>query len=558
MAIDAAEVITDATLLLVGDGPSGRIRGDVGAGGTVVCTGHDPALSRPPRTARRDGCPSCSRVGARPSITRRWKLPSTSPRGRAVVAPDVAQIAARIDDGTEAMLVAPGGTQGARRHAAPAPLDPRSQCALAPTHTWWPRRAGHGTPPPPGARPTPAARSTPAGTRTRQRHGGVTPCHNRRGRVSPWGTSSTATTPAAAWDEMFEAAGEPRPHYRSSTTCCRRCPTPTSRSAATPATAASATRASRSRSRARSGRSRSTSCPGSSRPTSGRSIERGVAPAGAGARGVPRRRLRRRARSSTTASCPAGWSSVVDPLPPRRGRHRAAATACASTSPASTSSATRAGRFRVLEDNLRTPSGISYVIENRRAMTHVFPELFASHRVRRSPTTRRTCSRRCGPTAPRAVDDPTVVVLTPGRAQRRLLRALVPGPPDGRRAGRGPRPRVPRQRRVRCAPPTASERVDVVYRRIDDDFLDPLHFRARLGRSAAPASLNAARAGNVTIANAVGNGVADDKAVYPYVPDDDPRTTSARSRSSPNVETYRPRGPRRAARGCSTGSTSSW
>ena len=103
------------------------------------------------------------------------------------------------------------------------------------------------------------------------------------------------------------------------------------------------------------------------------------------------------------------------------------------------------GRFRVLEDNLRTPSGISYVIENRRAMTRVFPELFASHRVRRVadyPTKLLEALRDDG-----AGRQPRRGGADPGRAQRRVLRALVPGPADGRRAGRGQRPGVPRQPR---------------------------------------------------------------------------------------------------------------
>ena len=175
------------------------------------------------------------------------------------------------------------------------------------------------------------------------------------------------------------------------------------------------------------------------------------------------------------------------------------------------------GVFRVLEDNLRTPSGISYVVENRRTMTHVLPELFARQRVRPVTEYPTRLLDALLASAPPGADDPTVVVLTPGRLQLGPLRARVPGPPDGRRAGRGPRPRCAATAWSGCARPRGCSRVDVIYRRIDDDFLDPLQFRwdSLVGVAGI---LNAARAGNVTLANAVGNGVADDKAVYPYVP----------------------------------------
>jgi uncharacterized circularly permuted ATP-grasp superfamily protein len=174
------------------------------------------------------------------------------------------------------------------------------------------------------------------------------------------------------------------------------------------------------------------------------------------------------------------------------------------------------GRYRVLEDNLRTPSGISYVIENRRAMTHVFPELFASHRVRPVADYPSHLLEALRAGAPPRGEDPTVVVLTPGVHNaayfehsflaRQMGVALVEG-----------RDLICRDGTVFMRTTDGEQRVDVVYRRIDDEYLDPLHFRpdSMLG---CPGILNAARAGNVTIANAVGNGVADDKAVYPYVP----------------------------------------
>jgi uncharacterized circularly permuted ATP-grasp superfamily protein len=174
------------------------------------------------------------------------------------------------------------------------------------------------------------------------------------------------------------------------------------------------------------------------------------------------------------------------------------------------------GTFRVLEDNLRSPSGVSYVLENRRTLSHVVPEIFTGYRLR---SVEEYPARLLGAllaAAPLGVAEPTVVVLTPGVHNsahfehaflaRRMGVELVEGRDLFCRDG------VVRMRTTR-----GSEPVHVIYRRIDDDFLDPVHFRpdSVLG---VPGILNAARAGAITIANGVGNGVADDKAVYPYVP----------------------------------------
>jgi uncharacterized circularly permuted ATP-grasp superfamily protein len=175
------------------------------------------------------------------------------------------------------------------------------------------------------------------------------------------------------------------------------------------------------------------------------------------------------------------------------------------------------GRYCVLEDNLRTPSGISYVVENRRTMTHVFPELFASHRVRPVADYALHLLEALRAAAPKQRSDPTIVVLTPGIYNaayfehsflaRRMGVELVEG-----------RDLVCRDGVVYMRTTDGEARVDVVYRRVDDDYLDPLQFRpdSLIG---CPGILTAARLGNVAIANAVGNGVADDKAVYPYVPE---------------------------------------
>ncbi|MGZ6994757.1 MAG: circularly permuted type 2 ATP-grasp protein, partial [Acidimicrobiia bacterium] len=173
------------------------------------------------------------------------------------------------------------------------------------------------------------------------------------------------------------------------------------------------------------------------------------------------------------------------------------------------------GRFRVLEDNLRTPSGISYVIENRRAMTRVFPELFASHRVRRVADYPTRLLESLRATAP--VDDPHVVVLTPGVHNAAYFEHSFLARQMGVELVEGS-DLVCHDNDVSMRTTEGLQRVDVVYRRIDDDNLDPLHFRGDsvLG---CPGVVNAARAGTVTIANAVGNGVGDDKALYPYVPE---------------------------------------
>ena len=161
-----------------------------------------------------------------------------------------------------------------------------------------------------------------------------------------------------------------------------------------------------------------------------------------------------------------------------------------------------AGSFRVLEDNLRTPSGISYVVENRRAMTHVFPELFASHRIRRVADYPQQLLEALRATAPAGVDDPCVVVLTPGVHNAAYFEHSFLARQMGVELVEG-RDLVCRDQCVYMRTTAGEQRVDVVYRRIDDDYLDPLHFRPDSVLGCA-GILNAARAGNVTIANAPG------------------------------------------------------
>ncbi|HUQ63830.1 MAG TPA: circularly permuted type 2 ATP-grasp protein [Acidimicrobiales bacterium] len=176
----------------------------------------------------------------------------------------------------------------------------------------------------------------------------------------------------------------------------------------------------------------------------------------------------------------------------------------------------RDGRFCVLEDNVRTPSGISYVVENRRTMSRVFPELFASHRVRPVDGYPARLLEALRAAAPPGAADPTVVVLTPGVYNSAYFEHTFLARQMGVELVEG-RDLVCRGNVVSMRSTTGEQRVDVVYRRVDDEFLDPLQFRSHSALG-CPGILNAARAGNVTIANAVGNGVADDKLLYTYVP----------------------------------------
>ncbi|MBG6181031.1 circularly permuted type 2 ATP-grasp protein [Arthrobacter sp. CAN_A1] len=175
------------------------------------------------------------------------------------------------------------------------------------------------------------------------------------------------------------------------------------------------------------------------------------------------------------------------------------------------------GTFRVLEDNVRVPSGVSYVLENRRAMAKGLPEAFGQQHIRPVEEYPRRLLAALRKTAPSSAEDPTVVVLTPGvfnsaYFEHTLLAGLM-----GVELVEG-RDLICRGNRVYMRTTAGEQRVDVIYKRIDDEFLDPLHFRSdsMLG---CPGLVNAARAGTVTIANALGNGVADDKLVYTYVPD---------------------------------------
>jgi uncharacterized circularly permuted ATP-grasp superfamily protein len=175
------------------------------------------------------------------------------------------------------------------------------------------------------------------------------------------------------------------------------------------------------------------------------------------------------------------------------------------------------GRFRVLEDNVRVPSGVSYVMTNRQAISTALPEAFAKHRVRTVSSYPQRLLAALRAAAPAGVDDPNVVVLTPGAFNGAYFEHALLARTMGVELVEG-RDLVCRRGRVLMRTTNGLEPVHVIYRRVDDEFLDPVHFLADslLG---CPGLVNAARAGNVTIANAIGNGVADDKLVYTYLPD---------------------------------------
>ena len=194
------------------------------------------------------------------------------------------------------------------------------------------------------------------------------------------------------------------------------------------------------------------------------------------------------------------------------------------------------GVFRVLEDNLRCPSGVSYVMENRRTMARVFPDLFARHRVRAVGDYAGHLLRSLRASAAPNVADPNVVVLTPGVHNSAYFEHSLLARQMGVELVEG-RDLFCRDNTVYIRTTEGERQVDVVYRRIDDDFLDPVQLTPDSVLGVA-GLLNAARAGNVVIANAVGNGVADDKLVYTYLPEI-VQYYLGEKMLLPNVDTYR-------------------
>jgi uncharacterized circularly permuted ATP-grasp superfamily protein len=174
------------------------------------------------------------------------------------------------------------------------------------------------------------------------------------------------------------------------------------------------------------------------------------------------------------------------------------------------------GSYYVLEDNLRVPSGVSYMLENRKMMMRLFPDLFSQHRVAPVAHYPDLLLETLRAVAPAAVNDPTVVVLTPGMYNSAYFEHAFLAQQMGVELVEGQDLFV-RDDFVYMRTTQGPKRVDVIYRRLDDDFLDPLAFRpdSTLGCAGL---LSVYRAGNVTLSNAIGTGVADDKSIYPYVP----------------------------------------
>jgi uncharacterized circularly permuted ATP-grasp superfamily protein len=176
-----------------------------------------------------------------------------------------------------------------------------------------------------------------------------------------------------------------------------------------------------------------------------------------------------------------------------------------------------AGQYLVLEDNGRTPSGVSYVLENRAVMKRVFPTLFGAYRVRAIEDYPYNLLGVLKHVGPLGGDDPSIVVLSPGIYNSAYFEHSFLARQMGVELVEGQDLAVDNNF-VYMRTTAGLRRVDVIYRRVDDDYLDPLCFRpdSLLG---VPGLMNAYRCGNVGLVNSVGTGVADDKAIYPYVPD---------------------------------------
>jgi uncharacterized circularly permuted ATP-grasp superfamily protein len=174
------------------------------------------------------------------------------------------------------------------------------------------------------------------------------------------------------------------------------------------------------------------------------------------------------------------------------------------------------GEFVVLEDNLRVPSGVSYMLTSRMVMKRIFPQLYQQYGVQPIEHYPRVLLSTLRSLAPEGRPEPTIVLLTPGVYNSAYFEHAYLARQMGIELVEG-RDLAVHDNVVYMRTTSGLQRIDVIYRRIDDDFIDPLAFRADsiLG---VPGLFNAYRAGNVTLANAIGTGVADDKAMYAYVP----------------------------------------
>ncbi len=177
----------------------------------------------------------------------------------------------------------------------------------------------------------------------------------------------------------------------------------------------------------------------------------------------------------------------------------------------------KSGNYFVLEDNGRTPSGVSYVLENRQVMKRVLPALFSAYRVRAIEDYPHNLLQCLKYIAPPHATDPTIAILTPGIYNSAYFEHSFLARQMGVELVEG-RDLLVENGFVYMRSTAGLRRVDVIYRRVDDDFLDPLCFRSDSCLGVA-GLMNAYRMGNVALANSVGTGVADDKAIYPFVPD---------------------------------------
>jgi uncharacterized circularly permuted ATP-grasp superfamily protein len=174
------------------------------------------------------------------------------------------------------------------------------------------------------------------------------------------------------------------------------------------------------------------------------------------------------------------------------------------------------GEYYVLEDNLRVPSGVSYMLEDRKMMMRLFPELFSQHRVAPVAHYPDLLLETLRASSPSTTDDPTVVVLTPGMYNSAYFEHAFLAQQMGVELVEGQDLFV-KDSFVYMRTTRGPKRVDVIYRRVDDDFLDPNVFRSTSTLGCA-GLMDVYKAGHVNICNAVGTGIADDKSIYPYVP----------------------------------------
>ena len=176
------------------------------------------------------------------------------------------------------------------------------------------------------------------------------------------------------------------------------------------------------------------------------------------------------------------------------------------------------GDFFVLEDNARTPSGVSYMLENRETMLQMFPELFTQNKVQPVSNYPKNLRRSLAASAPPGCEGkPTVAILTPGIHNSAYFEHSFLADQMGVELVEGHDLRVVNGK-IAMRTTKGYKTIDVLYRRVDDDYLDPLNFKpeSMLG---VPGIMDVYRAGNITIANAPGTGIADDKAIYSYMPD---------------------------------------